>query len=91
MKLSPICEKSYLKWINNPNWHSEHDLDRKRFYSFISAYKQYSRKEISAYELKQDIFQRYAGKIEHDYLEGKAKKYSELFSEILDFLAMTKR
>lgn len=91
MNLSPICAKVYLKWIGNSTWHTGHPLDKRRFYRFVTAFLQYSRRKLVVEELKRDISERYAGKLDPEYLEKEAEYYSCLFSELVEFIKVTKR
>lgn len=91
MKLSPICQKAYERWIDVETWHTSHPLDKRRFYGFVNAYLQYARKEIGEENLRRDIVNRYAGNLEANFLETKAKYYAYLFGELVQFTRATKR
>jgi hypothetical protein len=86
MKLSPLSKESYLRWITVETWHTNHYLDRQRFFDFVRTYLQYSRKSISANELREDIFIRYKNKLKEDYLTKEANYYSQLFADLIDFV-----
>ena len=91
MNMSPVCKKIYLVWIDQETWYTAHPLDKRRFYNFVSVYLQYSRKNISSTNLKEDIILRYKGKLDNEYLEDRAEYYSCLFDELVDYVRFSKR
>ncbi|MBE4196033.1 hypothetical protein HJ093_22930 [Vibrio parahaemolyticus] len=85
MKLSKLCEKAYLRWINQETWSSSHPKDKERFHCFVQAYTQYGRKQVSGYSIQLDIINRYQGKLEDSYLKQKSEYYGWLFEELVDY------
>lgn len=86
MKLSPLPNKAYLQWITAETWHTNHYLDKQRFFKFVHIYTRYSRKKISASELREDICNRYKRILEEDYLQQEANYYSQLFDDLTEFI-----
>lgn len=91
LKLSPLCGKIYLIWIESDTWHTSHPRDKNRFYDFVRLYASYARKEISGDSIKRDILERYDGKFEPNHLNKKADYYATLFDELTEYISYTKR
>ena len=91
MKLSPVCQKAYERWIGIDTWHTSHPLDKRRFYNFVDTFLSYSRKKMGGNELKRDIISKYEAKLDSKRLEEDAEHYAVLFCEIVEFIRVTKR
>ena len=90
LRLSPAVQKRYLQWVESETWYRDHDLDRARFYRFVRAHLQYSRKSISIENLRVDIVERHRGKFNQVVLEQEAMRYAILFSDLVDFSRFAK-
>ncbi|MGR5558146.1 hypothetical protein ACQKQC_17885 [Vibrio fortis] len=87
MKLSPLTEKAYKRWITSETWHTGHNNDMKLFYSFVQAYLRFTRgKHITGGMLREDILTIYP----NEHYERYAIEYGNLFDNLLEFHSYTK-
>jgi hypothetical protein len=91
MPLSPILKKSFDAWINCNTWHTGHPCDRERFYTFVWNVFKYSRKRPSEKRLKELIIERERGKLEYEYLEKVALRYTGIYATLLEFAKARKQ
>lgn len=77
---SKTIDKYFIAWISVDTWDSHHAYDMKRFYKFLKALLQYSRKPWLGL-LHENIIQ--AVKKEHPYFdEGTANESAGFFSSL---------
>lgn len=87
MPLSKIPATSFNAWIKCGTWHTGHDNDEGRFYAFVWNVAKFSRRQPSESEIRDLILKEWRGRLEEDYLQTKARNYSNLYRTLLDFAA----
>jgi len=80
-----MVEKPFLGWISCDTWFKGHPSDDERFYRFVWAVAQYSRRLPSEMTIRDLIISEWAGKLESDFLQSQALYYSGLYATLLEF------
>jgi hypothetical protein len=80
-----MVEKSFLAWISCDTWYKCHPSDDERFYRFVWAVAQFSRRPPSEITIRNLIISEWAGKLENDFLQNQAMHYSGLYATMLEF------
>lgn len=85
MAFSPNVMKAFDAWIRVDTWHTGHALDEKRFYRFVWAVLEYSRRKPSEADVFEAIIRAHGGQFEATFLEQKARHYANLYLDLHAF------
>jgi 3'-phosphoadenosine 5'-phosphosulfate sulfotransferase (PAPS reductase)/FAD synthetase len=95
MKLKPNSEKALDAWLGPQTWHTNHDLDMERWYSFVDQYQRDHGFQINEPELQKLIENKLSEQIGKKFnnkdLRQTIRERITLAYKILDFLKYTGR
>ena len=91
MKFSDNCASKLKEWISAETWHTNHDLDMGRFYSFVDAYEKDHGCHISDESQLAETIASHANISTQNPLFDEIRQRVSLMYNILDFLKATNR
>jgi len=91
MSLSPNVRRAFERWVRASTWYTGHPLDERRFYRFVWAVLEFSRRRPSERELQAEIVAFWKGRFDPDQLIYKARAYASLYQTLIEFARARKR
>ena len=85
MPLSPKVKEAFDQWARTETWYKANLPDEVGFYKFVWAVLEYSKRRPTENEINDLLIEQWKGKLDLQYLENRARKYSGLYVTLLEF------